>query len=84
MRWTGESISLVELAYGIWLTGQVNNGQVSITEIVEFLEVVFRVRVGKPHRRWQSIASRKRLSYTKYLDECKAAVEKRLDEEMGR
>jgi hypothetical protein len=36
LKWTGESINLVEIAYGIWLTGQVNNGQVSITEIVSF------------------------------------------------
>jgi hypothetical protein len=26
MKVTGESISLVELAYGIWLTGQQNHG----------------------------------------------------------
>lgn len=84
LKWTGETINLVELAYGIWLTGQVNNGQVSITEIVEFLEKAFRVRIGKPHRRWQGIANRKRLGYTRYLDECKAAIEKRVEEEMGR
>jgi hypothetical protein len=84
LKWTGETINLVEVAYGIWLTGQLNNGQVSITEIVEFLESVFRVRIGKPHRRWQSIAARKRLSYTKFLDECKGAIEKRVEEEMGK
>lgn len=84
LKWTGETINLVELAYGIWLTGQLNNGQVSITEIVEFLEKAFRVRIGKPHRRWQGIANRKRLGYTRFLDECKAAIEKRVEEEMGR
>jgi len=36
LRWTGETINLVEIAYGIWLTGQLNNGQVSITGIVSF------------------------------------------------
>lgn len=82
LKWTGESINLVEIAYGIWLTGQLNNGQVSITEIVEFLEAAFRVRIGKPHRRWQGIANRKRLGYTRYLDECKRAIEKRVEEEM--
>lgn len=48
------------------------------------LESVFRVRIGKPHRRWQSIASRKKLSYTKFLDQCKQAIGKRVDEEMGK
>jgi hypothetical protein len=84
LKWTGESINLVEIAYGIWLTGQVNNGQVSITEIVEFLERVFRVRIGKAHRRWQGIANRKRLGYTKFLDECKVKIEKRVEEELER
>jgi len=84
MRWTGETINLVEIAYGIWLTGQLNNGQVSITEITEFLEVVFRVRVGKPHRRWQSLTRRKRLAAFRFVDEVKAALEKRLEEEWGK
>jgi hypothetical protein len=82
LRWTGETINLVEIAYGIWLTGQLNNGQVSVTEIVSFLEAVFLVRIGKPHRRWQGIANRKRLGYTKFLDEMKGAVEKRIEEEL--
>ncbi len=84
LKWTGESINLVEIAYGIWLTGQLNNGQVSITEIVEFLEHVFRVRIGKAHRRWQGIANRKRLGYTKFLDDCKGKIEKRVEEELER
>ncbi|WP_454802837.1 RteC domain-containing protein [Mucilaginibacter phyllosphaerae] len=84
LKWTGESINLVEIAYGIWLTGQLNNGQVSITEIVEFLERVFRIRIGKAHRRWQGIANRKRLGYTKFLDECKGKIEKRVEEELER
>jgi hypothetical protein len=84
LKWTGETINLVEIAYGIWLTGQVNNGQVSITEIMEFLEGAFRVRIGKPHRRWQSLTRRKRLAAFRFVDEVKAALEKRLEEEMGR
>jgi len=84
LKWTGETINLVEIAYGIWLTGQVNNGNASISEIVQWLEKHFEVKIGKAHRRWQNIASRKRLSYTRYLDECKNVIEKRVEEEMGR
>jgi len=84
LRWTGETINLVEIAYGIWLTGQLNEGNVSVTEIVEFLERVFRVRIGKAHRRWQGIARRKRLGHTKYIDEIKTALEKRIEEEFAR
>ncbi|MDB5011943.1 MAG: RteC protein, partial [Daejeonella sp.] len=41
LQWTGDSINLVEVAYGIWLTGQVNNGNASISEIVRFMEEAF-------------------------------------------
>ncbi|MDB5135617.1 MAG: RteC protein [Mucilaginibacter sp.] len=51
LRWTGESINLLELAYGMWLTGQINNGNVSVTEIAEFLELSFGLEIGAPHRR---------------------------------
>ena len=84
LRWTGESINLVELAYGMWLTGQINNGNASVTEIVEFLEQCFGVEIGAPHRRWQSLSRRKRVAPFKYIDEVKAALVKRLEEEWGK
>jgi hypothetical protein len=84
LKWTGESINLVELAYGMWLTGQVNNGNVSITEIIEWLEAHFRVKIGKAHRRWQSISRRKRIASFKYVDELKEALVKRLDDELAK
>jgi len=84
IKWTGESINLVELAYGMWLTGQINNRNASVTEIVEFLELCFGVEIGAPHRRWQSISARKRVAPFKYVDEVKAALVKRLEEEWGK
>lgn len=84
LSWTGESINLVELAYGMWLTGQINNGNASVSEIVEFLEKCFQVEIGTPHRRWQSISRRKRIAPFKYVDEIKAALSKRLEEEWGK
>jgi RteC protein len=83
LRWTGESINLVELAYGIWLTGQVNNGNASVSEIVEWLESHLQVNIGTAFRRWSSISRRKRISQTKYIDQLKDAILKRLDDENG-
>jgi RteC protein len=83
LKWTGESINLVELAYGIWLTGQLNNGNASISQIVEWLEINFQVNIGLAYRRWWSISKRKRISVTKFIDQMKAAVLKRVDEENG-
>jgi hypothetical protein len=84
LKWTGDGINLVELGYGIWLTGQLNHGNAGIAEIVAYLEMCFGVKLGRPYRRWQSIASRKRVGVAKYADEIRAAILKRLDEELGR
>lgn len=84
LRWTGESINLVELAYGIWLTGQLNHGNASISQIVEWLEVKLQVNIGLAFRRWSSIAARKRISVTKFTDKMREAILKRVDEENER
>jgi hypothetical protein len=81
LKWTGESINLAELAYGIWLTGQFNHGKVSMAEIVRGLEEIFAVHIGDPHRRWQEIAQRKTVSTSKYLDLMSAEVKLRLEKE---
>ena len=81
LKWTGDAINLVELAYGIWLTGQVNNGNAGIAEIVQWLEINFQISIGRPFRRWQSISSRKRVSQVKYLDQMRGAILRRLDDE---
>jgi hypothetical protein len=83
LKWTGESINLVELAYGIWLTGQINYGNATITEILEWLERHLQIKIGLAFRRWFSISKRKRVSQTKFIDQIKAAILKRLDEENG-
>ena len=51
-KWTGDAINLVELAYGIWLTGQLNHGNAGIAEIMLWLETNLQVNIGRPFRRW--------------------------------
>lgn len=81
LKWTGDAINLVELAYGIWLTGQLNHGNAGIAEIMQWLEINLQVSIGRPYRRWQSISSRKRVSQVKYIDAMRTALLKRLDDE---
>ena len=83
VKWTGDTINLVELGYGIWLTGQVNNGDAGVAEIIQALEGAFGVNVGRAYRRWQSIGQRKRVSPVKYVDQMRSAIKKRLDEGNG-
>jgi hypothetical protein len=80
-KWTGDTINLVELGYGIWLTGQVNNGEAGVAEIIQVLETAFHVNVGRAYRRWQSISQRKRISPVKFLDQMRKAIMKKLEDE---
>ena len=81
LKWTGEAINLVEVAYGLWLTGQINDGKASIAEVIQFLEAHLDIKIGRPYRRWTEVARRKTLSPTKFIDQMRSAIEKRIDEE---
>ena len=81
LKWTGDTINLVEIAYGIWLTNQINDGQASMAEITRWLEEIFGVHIGDPNRRWQDITRRKSVSPTKYLELSISEIAKRIDNE---
>ncbi len=83
ITWTGETINLLEVVYGWYYTGQINNGQASITALVKKIEKVFNVTIGRPYRRLSEIRQRKRLSRTKFIDEMGKAIRRRLDDEDG-
>lgn len=74
MRWTGDSINLVEVGFSWYDTGQLNDGKASIAEIFEWMEENLKVVIGKPHRRFDEIYGRKRLSKTDYIDRMKDAI----------
>jgi len=79
MKWTGDTINIVELAYGIWLTGQLNNGNASLNQIVRWLEANLHVSIGVVQRRFIEIERRKRLSPTKYIDKMKETIMQKID-----
>lgn len=79
MKWTGDVINIIELAYGIWLTGQLNNGNASLNQIVRWLEGNLQVNIGNVQRRFIEIERRKRLSPTKYLDQMRSAVIQKIE-----
>ena len=79
MKWTGDSINIVELAYGIWLTGQLNNGNASLNQIVKWLEVNLHINIGIVQRRFTEIERRKRLSPTKYIDKMKETIMQKIE-----
>ncbi|GAA4213210.1 RteC domain-containing protein [Pedobacter jeongneungensis] len=84
LKWTGDSVNLAELGYALALSGQLNHGQAAIAQVFRWMEEKFVVSIGVPARRMASIRSRKRLSRTKFLDELKEVLERKMDEDDGR
>jgi hypothetical protein len=79
LKWTGDAVNIVELAYGIWLTGQLNNGNASLNQIVRWLETTLQVTIGIIQRRFTEIERRKRLSPTNFIDKMKEAIMKKIN-----
>jgi hypothetical protein len=84
LKWTGDSINIVELAYGLWLTGQLNNGNASLNQIVRWLESNLHVSIGIVQRRFDEIGRRKRLSPTRFIDQMRENILQKIEGENAR
>lgn len=80
LKWTGDSVNLIEVVYGIFDCRQVNGGDVDISDLMDVFEQCFQVNLSRYFRRFTEIKRRKSVSRTRFLDEMKAAVEKRIDD----
>lgn len=80
LRWTGPKVYLIELAYALHVSGQLNNGTVGLTEIVLQLEELFQVKLGNVYRTFQEMRQRKKDSRTKLLDLMKERLLNRMDD----
>jgi len=79
-RWTGEAVNMVELVYGIYETGQVNEGKISLSELMDFFSQAFQVNISGYFKRFADIKRRKSMSKTRYLDQMKQLVAKRIED----
>lgn len=80
LEWTGDKSNLVELAYAIHDTVQINNGEVDISDIIDWLEQSLQVNLGRYYKRFSEIRMRKNMSKTRYLDEMRNALSKHIEE----
>lgn len=79
-NWTGEKINLIEIAYGIYYTGQLNNGKADLKDIIEWLETSLNVDLSQAYRMFVDISRRKTTSYTKFLDKMADSIRKHIEE----
>ncbi|MBS1525330.1 MAG: RteC domain-containing protein [Bacteroidetes bacterium] len=80
LKWTGDKSNLVEVAYGLFETAQLNNGDATISDIIEWLEETLDINLSRYYRRFTEIKMRKVISPTKYLEEMRDAVLKRIED----
>lgn len=82
LRWTGSQVNMVELIYGLYYTGQLNNGAAEIVDIVKMMEEVFRFKLTDAHHSFIEIRNRKVSSPTRFLEQLVAAIRQRVEEDL--
>jgi len=80
LKWTGSKVALVELIYALYSSRMINNGNVDIKELVTIFERLFDYNIGSPYQAFSEIKAR-RQDPTKFLDQLKDALLKRIEEE---
>jgi len=81
LRWTGPVIHLIEMAYGIHLNAQVNDGSIGVVEFFRLLGEFFGVNLGVPKKGFEDLKKRKRLSKTHFTDMIRESLLYEMDEQ---
>ncbi|MGV6946708.1 RteC domain-containing protein [Sphingobacterium kyonggiense] len=82
LNWTGNKSALTELIYALHSQGIFNNGNVDIKPIVTVFERTFNVDLGDFYHTFLELKARK-INRTKFLDELKESLTKRMDKQDG-
>lgn len=68
LQWTGNAIDLVELIYGIYEMGCINNGEMPLKQLAPLLYRIFGVEAKDCYRFYIDIKRRKTISHTHFLE----------------
>jgi hypothetical protein len=78
LKWTDSKNSLIELIYALQASGSLNEGKADVKEIASYFEQCFNIELGDLYRNYHDLKYRK-INRTKYLDELKNHLIKRMD-----
>jgi len=78
LMWTGDKMNLIEIAYAIYDTAQINNGDIDIKEIIGWLEDSLNISLSRYYRMFNEMKDRKIVSPTRYLDHAATMVQEHL------
>ena len=79
-RFTGKKVFLIELGYSLVSSCDINNGNVEIKEMMNFLGTVFQVELGDYYAAYIAMKERKK-DRTAYLSRLQESLVKRMDED---
>lgn len=80
LQWTDNKTALVELIYALHASGSINNGQIEIRELTAFFEQAFNVRISDIYRTFLEFKTRN--SKTKYIDNLRVNLLRKMDEDL--
>lgn len=78
-RFTGKKSYLIELGYSLVSSGDINNGNVEIKEMMNFLSTIFHIDLGDYYASY--IAMKERKDRTAYLHHLIESLVKRMNED---
>lgn len=78
LNWTGDKMNLIEIAYAIYDTAQINHGDIDIKDIIDWLEESLHISLSRYYRMFNEMKNRKSVGITRYLDHCAAVVQEHL------
>lgn len=86
LQWTGNTLDLVELIYGLSEMGCINNGEIPLKELSAALYELFGLKTKECYRYYSAIKLRKNSSRTYFLDKMLTKLNEKIrhDEEMER
>lgn len=86
LRWTGNTLDLVELIYGLSEMGCIDNGETPLKVLAPILYDFFGLDTKECYRYYAAIKLRKNPSRTYFLDKMQARLNERIrhDEELER
>ena len=79
LRFTGKKVSLIELGYSLVSSGDINNGNVEIKEMMNFFSTIFNIDLGDYYASY--IAMKERKNRTAYLHSLIENLIKRMNED---
>jgi len=80
LKWTGKVVDLIELAHGLHLEGQINNGKAGIVGFFKCFGEFFGVDLGIPKKGMDNLMERKTMSRTRFTDRMRQSLHGKMDE----